>query len=149
MATATKTQQPDISDRWRTLMIDVDSFDAEPKNSETYRRLSNAIREIAGRMIHGIEGASDGPEYNAFANFEQQLLSDIEDRVKAFALEIEISRVPSGETRDVRRDPIWQQLQHPKSPHVHLDGLMYDHDRLASPCVAVEPSTKPAVSADS
>jgi hypothetical protein len=78
-----------IEDRWKTLTIGVYSDSAEETVSDLMTRWSDATRQIAARMIHGVQGDA---EYSALSAVEERLACDLELRVVAFSEEVEASR---------------------------------------------------------
>jgi hypothetical protein len=78
-----------VRDRWDTLTIGVDRYQAEETNTRTIRRYQRAVRELAGGMVHGVE---PGAEYSRLCELEDRLVGILEDEIIAFALAIETDR---------------------------------------------------------
>jgi hypothetical protein len=79
-----------LEDRWRTLTLDVMSRDASATTSGLYDRLSGAIRELAGRMVHGV--GESGDEYDRLTDVEDALIAHVESEIMTFALRVELAR---------------------------------------------------------
>jgi hypothetical protein len=77
-------------DRWKTVTLGIDGMNGQPdQNSAVMVRYMDAVRQILGRMIHGIENDA---EYTLLADAEERLMSAIGDEAEALVVAVETLR---------------------------------------------------------
>jgi hypothetical protein len=79
-----------IDDRWLTLIIGPDGQGREG-TSEVYDRFTNAVAELAIRMVHGLRDSDDADDRLVDLTFRVERF--LEEAVKDFAVEIEAKRL--------------------------------------------------------
>jgi len=72
-----------VEDRWHTLTVGIDGYDATETNSRLVADIMERQRELAARMIHG---ADSDDEYSALSTLENQPLVDQQNAIQDFAV---------------------------------------------------------------
>ena len=94
--TTPRVSRETLEDRWSTLMYSVETVGGDPKHSDLNDRLFGAIREAAGRMIHGVQDVprdgSDPRDYDFFDEFTERLFQQIRDEMIGYAEQVEDDR---------------------------------------------------------
>ena len=85
-----------IDDRWQTLTTGPDEQGREG-SSELHDRLTNAVAELAIRMVHGLRDSDHEDEKMIALTFRVEQF--VERAVKDYAIEIETTRMVAADRR--------------------------------------------------
>ena len=89
MAALADEREAMIEERLMTILVDADPVTGEECQSETSKQLAQAMRQLAGRMVHGVVGDAEHARLEDFLFASEQA---VEQQMRRFALDVEEMR---------------------------------------------------------